>query len=53
MTNREAAAALFLSPKTVGVHLGSAMRKLGVSSRTAAAITAMENGLIPTGHSPG
>ena len=32
-TNREAAAALFLSPKTVEFHLGNAYRKLGVRSR--------------------
>jgi DNA-binding CsgD family transcriptional regulator len=34
MTNREAAAALFLSPKTVEFHLGNIYRKLGVRSRT-------------------
>ena len=28
MTNREAAAALFLSPKTIGSHLGQIYRKL-------------------------
>ena len=33
-TNREAAATLFLSPKTVEVHLTRAYRKLGVRSRT-------------------
>ena len=33
-TNREAAASLFLSPKTVEVHLTRAYRKLGVRSRT-------------------
>jgi len=33
-TNREAAAQLFLSPKTVEAHLSSAYRKLGVRSRT-------------------
>jgi DNA-binding CsgD family transcriptional regulator len=49
MTNREAARVLFLSPKTVGRHLGTAMRKLGVSSRTAAAMAAAETGLIPAG----
>jgi len=32
-TNREAAAALFLSPKTVEFHLGNTYRKLGVRLR--------------------
>ena len=32
-TNKEVAAALFLSPKTVEFHLGRIFRKLGVSSR--------------------
>ena len=34
VTNREAAAALFLSPKTIGYHLGKVYEKLGVRSRT-------------------
>ncbi|GGW91411.1 helix-turn-helix transcriptional regulator [Streptomyces chartreusis] len=33
-TNKEAAAALFLSPKTVEFHLGNVYRKLGVRSRS-------------------
>jgi len=33
-TNREAGAALFLSPKTIEAHLGRVYRKLGVRSRT-------------------
>ena len=32
--NREVAAALFMSPRTVEYHLGNAYRKLGVRSRT-------------------
>jgi len=38
MTNREAAAALFLSVKTVDFHLQQIYRKLGVRSRTELAI---------------
>ena len=34
MTNREVAAALFLSPKTVERHLGAVLRKRGLRSRT-------------------
>jgi len=33
-TNREAAAQLFVSPKTIEAHLGSIYRKLGIRSRT-------------------
>jgi DNA-binding CsgD family transcriptional regulator len=42
MTNREVGQVLFLSPRTVGRHLSSAMRKLGVSTRTGAAMAAAE-----------
>lgn len=34
LSNREAAAALFLSPKTIEAHLGRVFRKLGVRSRS-------------------
>jgi DNA-binding NarL/FixJ family response regulator len=33
-TNREIAQALFVTPKTVQVHLSSVYRKLGIRSRT-------------------
>lgn len=33
-TNREVAAELFLSPKTIEFHLGRVYRKLGIHSRT-------------------
>jgi DNA-binding CsgD family transcriptional regulator len=38
LTNRQVAEQLFLSPRTVDRHLSGAMRKLGVTSRTALAI---------------
>lgn len=45
-TNREAGAALFLSPKTVEAHLGRVYRKLNVRSRTElAALLAREAAL--------
>ena len=33
MTNRDIAQALFVTPKTVEVHLSNAYRKLGIGSR--------------------
>lgn len=46
LTNAEVAEKLFLSPRTVGHHLRTIYRKLGVPSRTAAAKVAIERGLI-------
>ena len=46
-SNREVAKQLFISDKTVGRHLANIFIKLGVSSRTAAAAWAHENGLRP------
>jgi HD-GYP domain-containing protein (c-di-GMP phosphodiesterase class II) len=45
-SNREVAERLFISPKTVGRHVENLYRKLGVSSRAAAAVFAMEHGLL-------
>lgn len=45
-TDREIAAKLFISPKTVARHLHSARRKLKVSSRTALAVAVIESGLV-------
>jgi len=47
--NREVAAELFLSPKTIEFHLGRVYRKLGIHSRTELAALAAEGGLDPRG----
>jgi LuxR family maltose regulon positive regulatory protein len=46
LTNREVAAALFISPETVKKHSGGIYGKLGVSNRTEAAARARELGLL-------
>ncbi|WP_051300728.1 response regulator [Actinomadura rifamycini] len=46
-SNREVAAALFLSQATVKTHLVRIFAKLGVSDRTAAAVAAGDRGLLP------
>ena len=46
LTDQEVAQKLHLSPRTVGRHLSSVYRKLGVRSRTAAARAAAERGLV-------
>jgi predicted ATPase/DNA-binding CsgD family transcriptional regulator len=45
-SDREIADALFVSPRTVGVHVSSILGKLGVSSRAAAAAEAVREGLV-------
>ncbi|WP_199514136.1 LuxR C-terminal-related transcriptional regulator [Nucisporomicrobium flavum] len=45
-TDREVAAVLFLSPKTVEKHVGAALRKTRTTSRTGAVVRALENGWI-------
>ena len=45
-SNREVAARLVISPKTVGRHVENLYRKIGVSSRAAAAVFAMEHDLL-------
>lgn len=46
-TDRQIAATLYLSPKTVGNHLESARRKLKARSRTALAVAAIDAGILP------
>jgi DNA-binding CsgD family transcriptional regulator len=46
-TRREIAHALFRSPKTIDAQLRSAMGKLGVTSRPALAVRAVEAGIAP------
>jgi non-specific serine/threonine protein kinase len=45
MSDREIAAALFVSPRTVNGHVASLLAKLGVESRAAAAAAAVRHGL--------
>ncbi|MEO0361895.1 MAG: LuxR C-terminal-related transcriptional regulator, partial [Pseudomonadota bacterium] len=49
MTNKEAARALGVSPKTVGAHVEAVYRKLGVSNRASAALKALELGIAGGG----
>jgi DNA-binding NarL/FixJ family response regulator len=48
MTNSEAAAALYLSVKTVSRHLSNIFTKIGVTSRAAATAFAFEHQLLET-----
>jgi HD-GYP domain-containing protein (c-di-GMP phosphodiesterase class II) len=45
--NREIAARLFIAPKTVGHHVEHIYGKLGVTSRAAAALFAVQHDLLP------
>jgi DNA-binding CsgD family transcriptional regulator/tetratricopeptide (TPR) repeat protein len=52
-TNREIGDRLFISQKTVGVHVGNILSKLGVSGRVEAAAVAIRLGLETPGPSRG
>jgi two-component system response regulator DegU len=45
-TNKEIAASLFISEKTVKNHVTNILRKLGLSDRTQAAVYALRHGLV-------
>ena len=47
MTNREVAETLFLSRRTVEFHVANAMKKTGVSSRTALALHVVATDISP------
>jgi DNA-binding NarL/FixJ family response regulator len=49
---KQVARALGISVKTADHHLQAAYRKLGVSSRAAATLAAMEHGLLDWGEVP-
>jgi DNA-binding CsgD family transcriptional regulator/predicted negative regulator of RcsB-dependent stress response len=48
LTDAEIGEQLYISPRTVGRHLQSVYNKLGVNSRTAASMAAMEQHLLET-----
>jgi NarL family two-component system response regulator LiaR len=47
-SNRQIAGELFVEEKTVKAHVSSILRKLGVQSRTQAALHAVRTGLVST-----
>jgi HD-GYP domain-containing protein (c-di-GMP phosphodiesterase class II) len=47
MSNRQMAARLVVSPRTVGHHVEHVYRKIGCSTRAAASLFAMQHGLLP------
>jgi len=52
LQTKQVATALGISPKTADTHIQSAYRKMGVSTRAAAALFAMEHGLVASGEHP-
>jgi HD-GYP domain-containing protein (c-di-GMP phosphodiesterase class II) len=52
LQTKEIAAALGISSKTADTHIQNAYRKIGVSTRAAATLFAMEHGLVASGELP-
>ena len=52
LATKQVARALGISPKTADHHLQGAYRKIGVSSRAAISLYAMEHGLVAWGELP-
>ena len=51
-TNRQIAAALYISEKTASVHVSNIMRKLGAANRGEASATAIREGLVDLATTP-
>ena len=51
-TDRQIAAMLFISVRTVERHVGAILARLGVPTRTAAVVAAIAAGLVPTPDAP-
>ena len=47
LSNKEIAARLVISPKTVGNHVEHIYAKIGASTRARAGLFAMQHGLLP------
>lgn len=47
LTNKDIAASLFITPKTVSNHIEHIYSKIGVSTRAMASMYAMKHGLLP------
>ena len=52
LQTKQVARALGISAKTADRHIQNAYRKIGVSSRAAATLFAMEHGLVALGRTP-
>lgn len=52
LQTKQVAARLDISKKTADTHIQNAYRKIGVSTRAAATLYAMEHGLVPRGSTP-